>query len=178
VLVELARSAVRSAVGGDLPLERELQSDVEEWLLRKGASFVTLRRRGELRGCIGCLEPRRPLIDDVRDNARAAAVEDRRFEPVGEAELDEISVEVSLLSPLEEIEFADEAELLAVLRPAVDGVVLECDGRRATFLPQVWESLPEPSSFLDQLKLKAGLSREFWSSRLRIWRYSVEKFED
>jgi len=177
-LLAVARHALTEAVGVEAPPPPGPDAPVREWLSEPGASFVTLRWRDELRGCIGCLEPSRPLVDDVRRNARAAALEDRRFAPVTASELGEISVEVSVLSALDEIDFADESELLAKLRPGVDGVVLECDGRRGTFLPQVWESLAEPALFLEQLKLKAGLSRGFWSDNLRAWRYRVEKFEE
>jgi AmmeMemoRadiSam system protein A len=177
-LLGLARAALVAAVRGEAAPQASLDSVEEEWLLAPGASFVTLRSQGELRGCIGCLEPRRPLVEDVRANARAAALEDRRFHPVRQEELGEISLEVSVLLPLEELEFADEAELLSALRPGVDGVVIECDGRRATFLPQVWDSLPDKTVFLEQLRLKAGLPKGFWSDRLRAWRYSVEKFKE
>lgn len=177
-LLEVARHALTEAVGGRLEPLSDPDGSLGEWLAEPGASFVTVRLRGELRGCIGSLEPSRSLVDDVRRNARAAALEDRRFEPVSPPELDQISVEVSVLSALDEIEFADESELLEKLRPGVDGVVLECNGRRGTFLPQVWEALPEPARFLEQLKLKAGLPSEFRSDDLRAWRYAVEKFEE
>lgn len=177
-LLGLARDALVAAVEGEALPQRSLDSPEQEWLLEPGASFVTLSRQGELRGCVGCLEPRRPLVDDVRANARAAALEDRRFNPVRQEELGEISLEVSVLSPLEELAFTDERELLAALRPGVDGLVLQCDGRRATFLPQVWHNIPDRSVFVEQLKLKAGLPKHFWSDRLRAWRYAVEKFTE
>lgn len=149
----------------------------EAWLREPGATFVTLKLEGELRGCIGTLQARRPLGDDVVHNARAAAYADPRFPPV---EVDErllLEVEVSVLSPPEPLEgIASEAEALAALRPGVDGVVIEMGAYRSTFLPQVWESLPDPAEFLGELKRKAGLPRQFWDPRLRVSRYTVEKF--
>lgn len=179
-VLAVARRALEEAVGVE---SVETGPDVvgdstRELLSAPGASFVTLRRRGELRGCLGSLQPRRPLLEDVRANARAAALSDRRFEPVTADELSEISLEVSVLSPLERVEFADQEQLLAQLRPGIDGVVLECAGRRGTFLPQVWEALPEPDRFLEQLKLKAGLQADFWSDEVRVWRYRVEKYQE
>ncbi len=171
-LLAIARSALIEAVSGT----RTETAEPPESLREERATFVTLTRHGELRGCIGTLEPRRSLYDDVRENARAAALRDTRFAPVGADELDDISVEVSVLSPLREIEHRDEDELLAILRPGVDGLVIAHEARRATFLPQVWESLPHPRAFVQALKTKAGLARDFWSDDLRAWRFTVEKF--
>lgn len=147
-------------------------------LSRPGAVFVTLTRAGSLRGCIGSLEARRSLETDVRENALAAAFRDPRFAPLGEAELAETRVEVSLLTPAVPMRFADEADALGQLRPGIDGVILEQGKRRATFLPQVWESLPEPKHFLAQLKLKAGLPADFWAPDLRLGRYEVRKWRE
>jgi AmmeMemoRadiSam system protein A len=143
-----------------------------------GASFVTLFKNGTLRGCIGTLEPRRPLGADVRANAVAAAFADPRFPRLGRDELAETLVEISLLSARESIEADNEGVLRDRLRPGVDGVVLEYGGRRATFLPQVWESLPEPAEFLAELKRKAGLPRDFWSSAVKASRYGVTKWRE
>lgn len=148
------------------------------WLAEPGACFVTLRKAGELRGCIGSVQPARPLREDLRANAVAAALRDPRFPPVTAAELPAIQIEVSLLSPTEEIPFCSEEAAVAALRPHVDGVILEFDGQRGTFLPQVWESLTEPETFLRQLKLKAGLDPDFWSIGIRLWRYTVEHWEE
>jgi AmmeMemoRadiSam system protein A len=147
-------------------------------LAEPGASFVTLTQAGELRGCIGSLEAWRPLDQDVRANACAAAFRDPRFPPLGRAELDITRVEVSLLTPPEPLRFADEADALRQLRPGVDGLLIEYDGRRGTFLPQVWESLPEPTDFLAHLKEKAGLPRNLWAPDVRLSRYEVRKWKE
>ena len=143
-----------------------------------GATFVTLTQRGDLRGCVGSLEARRPLRADVHANAIAAAFRDPRFPPLAAFELDSTQVEVSLLSASLPITASDEGALLRTLVPGVDGVTLEYGRHRATFLPQVWESLAEPSSFLDALKRKAGLPSDFWHPRLRFSRYAVTKWTE
>lgn len=140
------------------------------------ATFVTLTRKGELRGCIGSLEAYRPLRTDVEENARAAAFRDPRFPPVVAAEWPAIGVEVSLLTPPEDLPFADEEDLKAKLRPNIDGVILAYRQRRATFLPQVWAQLPTPELFLAHLKQKAGLAADFWSPEIEIRRYQVDKW--
>lgn len=174
-LLAIARAAVEEAAGAGAGGATRAG---EGWLGEERACFVTLELDGRLRGCIGSLLPCRPLIEDLRANARAAAVEDPRFPPLAREEASRVRIEVSLLSPLEEIEFADETELAAALRPGVDGACLEHDGRRGAFLPQVWESLPEPPAFVAQLKRKAGLPLDFWSSRIRAWRFTVEKWKE
>jgi AmmeMemoRadiSam system protein A len=150
------------------------------WLRAEGACFVTLTRQGRLRGCIGSVRARRPLYDDVWANARAAALADPRFPPLTAAELPETRIEVSLLSPPAPLPAAaSEEEALAALRPGVDGIILEYGGEaHATFLPQVWESLPAPRDFLAHLKHKAGLPTDFWSPALRLQRYTVTSWEE
>ena len=145
---------------------------------RPGACFVTLSQEGKLRGCIGSLEAWRALREDVRANARAAAFSDPRFPPLAQDELARIRVEVSLLTPPQPLSFAGEEEALRQLRPGVDGVVLEQGSHRSTFLPQVWESLPDPRQFLAQLKIKAGLPPDFRSKDLRLSRYQVQKWKE
>lgn len=140
------------------------------------ATFVTLQAHGELRGCIGALEPHRTLVEDVNHNAFAAAFQDPRFRPLGPGELDRVRIEISVLSPPEPVAAESEEDLLARLRPGVDGLILEEAGRRATFLPSVWESLPGPRRFLRQLKRKAGLAPDYWSRSLAVWRYTTESF--
>ncbi len=180
LLIGLAREAIERELGKDV--ERALVSaqDAEllAWLAAPAATFVTLTRDGRLRGCIGTLEARRALRDDVVGNACAAAFEDPRFTPLTVEELDGLRVEVSLLSPATPIDCHSEAELLGAVRPGVDGLVLECGKQRATFLPQVWGELPEPSEFLAALRRKARLESDFWSDEMRFWRYTVEKFEE
>jgi uncharacterized protein len=143
-----------------------------------GATFVTLFKNGMLRGCIGTLEARRPLGIDVRANAVAAAFDDPRFPRLAADEFMDTSVEVSLLSAPEPVTADGEQALLAQLRPGVDGVVLEIAGRRATFLPQVWDTLREPTEFLAELKRKAGVPIDFWSEAVHISRYGVTKWRE
>lgn len=171
LLIAIARASIQRQLG--LPVSAQPQA---EWLNEPGAVFVTLSQNGVLRGCIGSLEAHRPLIEDVQANACAAAFRDPRFPPLTLDEWPATQVEVSLISPSQPITFSDEADALSQLRPGVDGIILEQNGHRATFLPQVWEQLPEPAEFLAHLKRKAGLSPDFWSHDLRLRRYTVRKF--
>ena len=148
------------------------------WLHAPGATFVTIKERGALRGCIGSLEARRPLLDDLRANARAAAFEDPRFPPVGVEELPALRFEVSLLSPPEPLPVATEEELLARLRPGTDGLVLSRGRHRGTFLPQVWEDLPDPRDFVRHLKAKAGFPPVGWPEGVAVSRYTVKKWSE
>lgn len=139
------------------------------------ATFVTLQKRGELRGCIGSLQAHRSLLEDVVHNAYASAFLDHRFFPVTENELMEISIEISILTPMSPIPVATESELLAELKPGVDGLVIENDVYKATFLPQVWEQLPAPEDFLNHLKQKAGIPAGTWPDDMRCFRYHCIK---
>jgi len=177
LLLDTARSSIREGLRRGRPLRPTLD-DAPPRLVEPGASFVTLQRGGRLRGCIGTLEPHQPLLTDVAANAYAAAFRDPRFPPLGEDELDDLHLHLSILHPPEPLECASEAELRRCLRPGVDGLILEADGRRATFLPSVWESLPDPAAFVHQLKLKAGLPADYWSDGVRLWRYTTESIED
>ena len=172
-LLKLARSEIASRLGQAVTAPAQAG-----WLQEPGASFVTLTRQGELRGCIGTLEAHRPLGIDVRENAVAAAFRDPRFMPLSRAEFAAVRVEVSLLSPAEPLEARDESAALAALRPGVDGVVFEYGHYRSTFLPQVWEQLPEPAAFLAHLKRKAGLPADFWAEQVRLSRYTVSKWKE
>ncbi|MFA7242523.1 MAG: AmmeMemoRadiSam system protein A [Sulfuricellaceae bacterium] len=173
ILLAIARAAIASALG------RPVQAiDLAPWLLEPGATFVTLTQRGELRGCIGSLEAHRSLLEDVKANARASAFHDPRFNPLTVEELDATRVEVSLLSPSQALEFRDEQDALAQLRPMVDGIVFEYDRHRSTFLPQVWEQLPRKEDFMGRLKQKAGLSPDFWANGVKLSRYTVEKWKE
>jgi AmmeMemoRadiSam system protein A len=167
----------RNAIAAEFGLPSRPEPDLPG-LAEPGATFVTLTQEGQLRGCIGTLEAWRPLDKDVRANACAAAFRDPRFPPLGRAELDATRVEVSLLTQPEPLRCADEADALRQMRPGVDGLVIEYDGRRGTFLPQVWDSLPEPKDFLDHLKEKAGLPRNFWAPDVRLSRYEVRKWKE
>ena len=177
-LVMIARRAIGTALGEAAGVRSERAEPGHPALEAPGATFVTLFKDGMLRGCIGTIEARRPLGIDVRANAVAAAFDDPRFPRLGTDEFRDTSVEVSLLSAREAMTADGEQALLAQFRPGVDGVVLEFAGRRATFLPQVWDTLREPAEFLSELKRKAGLPIDFWSSAVHISRYGVTKWRE
>jgi AmmeMemoRadiSam system protein A len=172
-LLPMARAAIAGALG-------QAQSDCNppRWLEQPGASFVTLTQDGALRGCIGSLEARRPLHIDVKSNAVAAALHDPRFAPLTFTELECTRIEVSLVSPMQPMRFSSQADALSQLRPGVDGVVFEYAHYRSTFLPQVWEQLPDTREFLAHLKHKAGLPMEFWADQVRLTRYTVRKWHE
>lgn len=177
-LLKLARQAIEYGARG----ERLPRLDLEKFsvpLQEPGASFVTLTRGGRLRGCIGTLEAYQPLVEDVREHAQAAAFQDYRFPPVTLKELAALRIEVSRLTPPEELDYDWPDELPAKLRPHVDGVTLMDGMRRATFLPQVWEKISSPDEFLDQLCAKMGASPDTWRRRkLRVQTYQVEEFHE
>lgn len=173
VLLPLARAAIARGLG-----RPHAADDSAPWLREPGACFVTLTQQGALRGCIGTLEAHRPLLADVRANAVAAALHDPRFAPLSAQELEVTEVEVSLLSPMQTLAFGSEAEALSRLRPGIDGVVFEFGARRSTFLPQVWEQLPDSEDFMAHLKRKAGLPAGFWHEEVRLQRYTVSKWKE
>jgi AmmeMemoRadiSam system protein A len=172
-LLNLARESIGFGLQHGRPLATTPDACPPE-LLEPRASFVTLKKAGALRGCIGSLEPTRPLAVDVAANAFAAAFRDPRFPPVTPDELDELSIHLSLLTPAEPMTIGSEAELICQLEPGVDGLILREGSRRATFLPSVWETLPDPSEFLRNLKRKAGLPENYWSDAIRVSRYRTE----
>jgi len=177
-LLRLAREALEHGVKGeDLP---PLDFSILTPRLRaKGASFVTLTEAGQLRGCIGGLEPRRALAQDVRGHAVAAALQDPRFPPVEARELDRIHIEVSRLSRPVPLQYENAHDLLSRLRPHVDGVILRDAFRRATFLPQVWEKISDPAEFLDNLCFKMGANPGLWRKKhLEVLIYQVEEFHE
>ena len=157
------------------PLGVELRH-YEKPLCETGASFVTLHHNNELRGCIGSLEAYRPLIQDVADNAFSAAFRDPRFPPLGRDEWADVDIHLSLLTRPEPMRFDDESDLIAQIRPGEDGLILQDGPNRGTFLPSVWESLPDPVQFLTHLKHKAGLAANHWSDRVEVYRYHTESF--
>jgi len=177
-LLRLARESMECGVRGKKlpPLDKTF---LTENLREHGASFVTLTIDGELRGCIGALEPYQPLVDDVREHAVAAALEDPRFRPVVEAELNRIKIEVSRLTAPRLLEYSSSADLLSKLRPHIDGVILKSDFHRATFLPQVWEKIPKAEDFLDHLCSKMGARPGLWrNTKLQVYVYQVEEFHE
>lgn len=143
-----------------------------------GACFVTLTVHDELRGCMGNLEAYRPLADDIKANARMAAFHDPRFPPLTLNEWKNVRIEVSLIGQIEAMKFSSQEEALAQMRPGVDGLILTWKDRRATFLPQVWEMLPDASMFLNQLKAKARLSAAFWDQSIRLERYQIQQWKE
>ena len=172
---------VREAITGGLEKNQEPQISVSGFsddLLAPRATFVTLTKSDKLRGCIGSLVARQPMAVDVAHNAFRAAFKDPRFPPVSADDLAEMTAAISVLSPATEMVFDSEASLLAMLRPGVDGVILAEGDRRGTFLPDVWETLPNPVDFLNRLKGKAGLPGEYWSDTIRAWRYTTETFSE
>lgn len=177
-LLQLAREALEFGVRGkkSTPLH---EASLSKNLRTDGATFVTLTIHGELRGCIGTLEARQPLAEDVRVHAVAAALEDPRFPPVREEELSRIQIEVSRLTRPVRLEYANADDLLSKLRPHVDGVILRDGMRRATFLPQVWDKLPDAREFLSQLCFKMGVNEDAWRTKhLEVLTYQVEEFHE
>ena len=177
---ELGRALLaiaRSAIAAQLDLPRTDEPDAPE-LAQPAATFVTLHARGELRGCIGSLEAVRPLRLDVRENAIAAAFRDPRFPPLAAPEFDATSIEVSLLSMPERLFVTGEEDLVRRLRPGVDGLILEYDGRRVTYLPQVWHAIRDPREFVVALKRKAGWSHAFWDARMSVFLYGATKWTE
>ena len=173
LLLPLARRSIAEGLGHRAPLPSPQLGTLPPQLLEPGASFVTLKRAGQLRGCRGLLEPIRPLAHDVWHNAWASAYDDPRFPPVDADELADLALEISILSALEPVIAQTEEQLLGVLEAGRHGLVVALGPRRATFLPQVWHSLPEPSRFLEELKSKAGIPRDYWSPDIEAWRYTT-----
>lgn len=174
VLTTLARRAISEHLGHEVP---EVPEGID-WLQAPAASFVTLTEKGRLRGCIGSLEARRPLAEDVRSNAVAAAFRDPRFMPLDADQLAGVRVEVSVLGEPVELSVTDEQDAAEQLRPGVDGVILQVGDKRATFLPQVWSQISHPVEFLDHLKRKAGVRFNYWGPDVRLWRYQVTAFHE
>ena len=178
-LLHLAREAITARVQGEKLPPLDLMA-MPESLREDGASFITLTIDGQLRGCIGALDPYQSLAEDVRQHAVAAALEDPRFAPVNERELSAIKIEVSRLTRPYLLAYTDWHALLAQLRPHIDGVILRDGwGHKGTFLPQVWEKIPDPAEFLNHLCEKMGISRDAWQTKhLDVYTYQVEEFHE
>ena len=173
-LLQLARRVIEQGCKG---VSHKVSTDDYPIAVRaERACFVTLEKAGELRGCIGTMQAREALVNAVADYAWASAFRDYRFQPVTADELDSICIEISVLSPLEMISCSSEAELIAQLTPHHHGLVIEDDQRHATFLPQVWEKLPDPEAFINQLKRKAGIDE--WHEQMHCFRYTVSHFSE
>lgn len=176
-LLKIARDSISQGLehGSALPLDPEQEPAA---LRERRASFVTLERGGQLRGCIGHLEAVTTLACDVAENAYAAAFCDPRFPPLSTADFDGVQISISVLTPPQPISFSSEAELLALIEPGVDGLILSEGRHRGTFLPSVWSQLPSREAFLRHLKQKAGLAPDHWSEQIQVARYRTESFSE
>jgi AmmeMemoRadiSam system protein A len=172
-LLPIARASIAGQLGKAHPADESAA-----WLREQGASFITLNLQKKLRGCIGSLRAHRPLLDDVKANAQAAAFRDPRFKPLTVAEYESIEVEISLLSPLSALSFTDEASALAQLQPHVHGVIFEYGHHRSTYLPQVWDTFTDAATFMATLRQKAGLPPNFWEPGVKLHTYTVAKFSE
>ena len=175
-LLNLAKISIKHGLetGRPIPVNPE---DYDPQLLEYGACFVTLQINHELRGCIGSLEAYRPLAEDVADNAFSAAFRDPRFPRLVDSEYEHLQYHISVLDKPRPMTFTSEQDLLQQIRPGIDGLVMHDNFNKGTFLPSVWESLPEPEDFLRHLKMKAGLSPGYWSDTIQVERYTVEDIE-
>jgi AmmeMemoRadiSam system protein A len=176
-LLRLARGSIEYGLVHEKPLPVDY-GELPRALTDRAATFTTLRLENRLRGCCGTLEAIRPLAGDVVHSAFRAAFRDPRFDPVGSDEMEALRLEISVLSAPESMPVSDEADLLARLVPGVDGLVIIAQGRRATFLPKVWEMLPDPQQFLAALKAKCGLSPDDGSGRLEFQRYRTTSYAE
>lgn len=178
ILLKLAREALESSVRGEM-LPGLDQASLTPALQAQGSSFITLTKNNELRGCIGALQPYQPLAEDVREHTIAAALQDYRFPPVEPYELPWLGIEISRLTVPETLAYSSPEELLAKIQPGVDGVILHQSARKATFLPQVWEKIPDKVEFMDQLCAKMGAASDLWRHKhLDVLVYQVEEFHE
>lgn len=176
VLLGWAKASIQHGLETGRPIPPNL-SGLPTKLTEQRATFVTLEKNQQLRGCIGMLQATRPLVEDIANNAFSSAFKDPRFPALEKQELEYLDIHISILSPSEPLNFSSEQDLLAQLRPGIDGLILEEGSKRGTFLPTVWESLSEPEKFLAYLKQKAGLAEDYWSDTLKIQRYTTEMIE-
>jgi len=176
-LLNLARESIQFGLTHGQPLAVKKQTYSTD-LQQPRASFVTLHKHGELRGCIGSLEAHQALVNDIANNAFNAAFRDPRFPPLQANEFEQLHIHIEILTPPEPIQFNSEQDLLKQLQPGEDGLILSEGTHRGTFLPTVWESLPQPEQLLFHLKNKAGLPGDYWSDNMKVQRYHTESFED
>ncbi|MDQ6982849.1 MAG: AmmeMemoRadiSam system protein A [Mariprofundus sp.] len=180
-LFVLARHAIAAKLDlteNEAAVKEAVDINDADWLQEITATFVTLTMHGQLRGCIGSLQAHRPLAEDVQANAVAAAFHDPRFSPLGRDEYDDVNVEVSVLSVLEPIHARNENIALSKISRDIDGVVFKYGTHQATFLPQVWDQLPDPGQFMAHLKMKAGLAADFWHPEVLLYKYQVSKYRE
>lgn len=175
ILLNLARQSIENGLKSGHPINVNLR-DYPAELVKPGACFVTLEKNHQLRGCIGMLEAVFPLVEDVAENAFSAAFKDPRFPPVQKSEITELEIHLSILSKPEQLLFSSEQDLLDQIQPQIDGLILQDDGHKGTFLPSVWDSLPDKQQFLHHLKNKAGLPAGYWSDTIKVYRYTTEMF--
>ncbi len=180
LLLELARENILCELGKKNDNLTVLKTKVSTRVLKENrGTFVSLHKKGGLRGCIGNIEPVKTILQGVMDNAKHAAFNDSRFSPLSYKELENTTIEVSILTPPKKLDYTDADDLMAKIRPGIDGVIIKKHYHSATFLPQVWEQLKNPRAFLDQLCMKAGLSQEEWESGdLSVSTYQVQLFEE
>jgi AmmeMemoRadiSam system protein A len=177
-LLSLARTTIRNSLN-NVELPQIDWKDLPEKFQQPMGTFVTITIGGSLRGCIGHIIPRETVIEGIRENAVNAAFRDPRFTPLTEAEFERVAIEISILTAPRELSYTDAEDLLNKLRPGVDGVIIKKGYYEATFLPQVWEQLPDKEQFLSQLCMKAGLSHDSWrKERLQVSTYQVQAFEE
>lgn len=177
-LLIIARQAISAVVNGE-PFNKVDLKGLSKNLQEEGVSFVTLTINSRLRGCIGALEAYQPLALDVQEHAIAAALEDYRFSPVTPKEVPLLNIEISWLTPTIHLEYSDNENLISKLRPGIDGVLIKDGQHRATFLPQVWEQIPDREDFLSHLCLKMGALPDLWQKKhLEVLTYQVEEFKE
>jgi len=175
LLKQLAKDSIEYGLANQRPLFVDISS-MPEKLTEHRATFVTLEINNQLRGCIGMLDAQRPLAEDVAFNSYAAAFSDSRFPPVEYYELANLSIHISVLNPAAQLNIQSETDLIKQLKPDIDGLIIEDESHRATFLPSVWQSLPRAEDFVHHLKIKAGFDADYWSKNIRAYRYSTESF--
>ncbi len=176
ILLSIAEKSIAYGIEFGKPIHIDI-NDYPQHLTKKRASFVTLNKHNNLRGCIGVLEAYRPLVVDIASNAFSAGFCDPRFPPLNASELKQLELHISILSPTEEMSFSSEEDLMSQIRPNIDGLIISDVGKRGTFLPSVWETLPITEQFLSNLKMKAGLPPNYWSDTIKIERYTTFSFE-
>jgi uncharacterized protein len=175
LLKKLAKDSIEYGLTNQRPFFVDLSTMPEE-LIEYRATFVTLEINNQLRGCIGMLEAQRALAEDVVANSYAAAFSDSRFPAVKNDELANISIHISILNPAVQLNIQSETDLITQLQADIDGLIIEDNSHRATFLPSVWQSLPRAKDFVHHLKIKAGFDADYWSKNIRAYRYSTESF--
>jgi uncharacterized protein len=173
LLLALAKASIQNGLLTGRPITVDWAACPAEFK-EKTATFVTLHVNHQLRGCIGALEAIRPLAEDIAHNAFSAAFKDSRFPPLQAGEFKDLEIHLSILSPAEPVALTSEQDLITKLRPGIDGLILQEGHRRGTFLPSVWGQLTKPQEFLQHLKLKAGLAPDYWSDKIRVYRYQTE----